>query len=45
MTHGDAIIDCNGVEFFGHAACFFDFTRDELPHVFEVNVTGYELGE
>ena len=45
MPHGDAVINGNGVEFFGNRARRFDFARDQLPHVFEVDVTGDELGK
>ncbi|KPY72918.1 Two component transcriptional regulator, winged helix family [Pseudomonas savastanoi pv. fraxini] len=45
VAHGDTVIDRNGVEFLGHATGALDFTRDQLAHVLEVDVAGYELGE
>ena len=45
MTHGDTVIHGNGVEFFGNATSSFNFTRDQLTQIFEVNVTRYELRE
>ncbi len=45
VAHGDAVIDRNGVEFFGHAAGAFDFAGNQLAEVFQVHVARYELGE
>ncbi len=45
VAHGDAVVDGDGVEFFGHAARGLDFACDHLPQVFEVHVAGHELGE
>jgi len=45
MAHGDAVVDGNGVEFFGNAACALDLAGYQLAHVLEVDVAGYELGE
>ncbi len=45
VTHGDAVIHGNGVEFLGHATGAFDFASDQLAHVFEVHMAGHELGE
>ena len=30
VPHGNAVIDCDGVEFFGNATGIFDFARDQL---------------
>ena len=38
MTHCDAVIDRNGVEFFGDTACVFNFTRDQLSQIFEMDM-------
>jgi len=45
VTHGDAVVDRDGVEFLGHAAVLLDLAGDQLAHVFEVHVAGDELGE
>ena len=45
MAHGNAVIDGDRVEFLGHAAGRFDFTRDELTEVFQVDMAGNELRE
>ena len=37
MTHCDAVIDCNGIKFFGDTACVFNFTRDQLSQIFEMD--------
>ncbi len=43
MTHCDSVVDGDGVEFLGDAPGVLDFTRDELPEVFQVNVARNEL--
>ena len=45
VAHGDAVVDGDGVEFFGNAASAFDLAGNQLTHVFEVDVAGYELGK
>ena len=45
MAHGDAIVDSNGIKFFSDATGRLDFSCDELPEIFEVHVSGYELSE
>ena len=45
MTHCDAVIDSNGVEFFCDTACIFNFTRDQLSQIFEMHVPRHELRE
>ena len=45
MTHGDAVIHRNGVEFLGHTTRRLNLARDHLPQVFQVNVARHELGE
>ena len=45
VTHGDAVINRDGVEFLGHAAGRFDFAGDHLAEVLEVHMARHELGE
>ena len=45
MTHGDAVVHGDGVEFLGHTACRLDFAGHELPKILQVDVTRHELGE
>src|SRR4051794_15590733 len=45
MTHGDAVVDRDGVEFLGDAAGLLDLARDELAEVLEMDVARHELGE
>ena len=45
MTHGDAIVDSNGVELFGDTASSLDLTSNQLAHVFEVHVARDELSK
>ena len=45
MAHGDAVVDRNGVELFGHTTGFFDFPCDQLAHVLEMNMAGHKLGK
>ena len=45
MTHCNAVIDRNGVEFFGDTACVFNFTRDQLSQIFEMDMPRHELCE
>jgi hypothetical protein len=45
MTHGDAIIDGNGIELGGKTAhIFYDFLY-LLPDLVEVHMSRYELGK
>ena len=44
MAHGNAIIDCDGVEFLGHSAGLTYGIGDNIADVFEVHVAGDELG-
>ncbi len=45
MTHGDAVVDRDGIELLGDAARLLDLAGDQLAKVLEVNVAGHELGE
>ena len=45
MTHGDAVVHCDGIEFFGQAARFFDFAGNHLAQVVQMHMAGHELGE
>ena len=45
MAHCDAVIDCNGVEFFGDTACVFNFTCDQLSKIFEMDMPRHKLCE
>ena len=45
MTHGDAVINGDGVEFLGHPAGRLDLARDELPQLHEVHVSRHKLRE
>jgi hypothetical protein len=45
MTHGDAVVDGDRVEFLGDAAGRFDLAGDELAQILQVHVAGHELGE
>jgi len=45
VTHGDAVIDGDGVEFLGDTAGRFDLARHQLPQILEVHVPRHELGE
>ena len=45
MPHRNAIIHRYRIEFLGYSARPLDLARNQLPHILEVDVTGYELGE
>jgi hypothetical protein len=45
VTHCDAVIHRNGVEFLGDTARRFDLARDELAQVIQVDMAGHKLGE
>jgi hypothetical protein len=45
MTHGDAIVHGDGVEFLGDTTGGFNLTAHQLAQILQVNVTGYELGK
>ncbi len=45
MAHGDAVIDCDRVEFLGDAARRFDLARDELAEILEMHMSRHELRE
>ena len=45
MAHGDTVVNGDGVEFFGNAAGFFDFTGNQLTHIVQMHMTRDELGE
>jgi hypothetical protein len=45
MTHGDAVIDGDGVEFLGDAARLLDLAGNQLAKILQVHVPGHELGE
>ena len=44
VAHRNAVIDRNGVEFFRHAASFTNSASHQVAHIFQVHVTGHELG-
>ena len=45
MPHGDAVVDCDGVELLRYTAGGFNLAAHELPEILQVDVAGYELGE
>src|SRR4028118_68499 len=45
MTHGDAIIHGDGVEFLGDTTGSFNLTAYQLTQILQMNVSGYELGK
>ena len=45
MTHGDAIVYRDGVEFFGNATRGLNFTRHHLAQVFQMHMAWYKLGK
>ena len=45
VAHGNAVVNCNGIEFLCDAARLADCASNELSHVLEVDVAGNELGE
>lgn len=45
MAHGNTVIHRNGVEFFGDTARCFNLAGDHLAQIFQVDVSGDELGE
>ena len=45
VSHGDAVVDGDGVEFFGDGARFFNFAGNQLAHVVQVDMARHELGE
>ena len=45
MSHGNAVIHGNGIEFLGYAAGAFNLTCNQLAQVFQVHVTRYKLGK
>ena len=45
MAHGDAVIHRDGVELLGDAAGGFDFARDQLAKILEMDMAGHELRE
>jgi len=45
MTHGDAVVDRDGVEFLRHAAGGFDFAGHHLAEILEVHMARHELRE
>jgi hypothetical protein len=44
MTHGDAVVDCDGVELTRHAARGANCLGHDLADVFQVHVARHELG-
>ena len=44
VSHGDAVADCDGVEFVGNAAGFADGVADDFTDLFEVAVSGDDVG-
>ena len=45
VPHGNAVIDCNRIEFGREAAQFLNLGLDDLARLVEVGVAGNELGE
>ena len=45
MAHGDAVIDRDGVEFFGDTAGRLDLARDQLAEILQMHMARHELGE
>lgn len=45
MAHGDAVINRDGVEFLGDAACRLDFTGNELAKILQMHMARHELRE
>ena len=45
VAHGNAVIDRNGVELFGHTARKLNLSRHELPQVFQVDMAGHKLSK
>ena len=45
MSHRDAIIDSDRIEFLGNPTRRFDLQRDQLPEILEVHVSRDELGK
>jgi len=45
VSHGNAVVNGNGVEFGGKTTQLFDFRLDQLPHIVQVSVPGHKLSE
>ena len=45
MTHGDAVVNRDGVELFCNAPGLDNRVRNQFAHVAQVNVAGDELGK
>ncbi len=45
VTHGDAIVNGDGIELLGDTAGLLNLPSDQLPQVFQVDVAGNELSE
>ncbi len=45
MSHGDPVIDRDGVELLGDAAGRLDLARHQLPEILEMHMPGNELRE
>ena len=45
MSHGDAIIDRDGIELFGNTTRAFDFTSHQLAKILQMHVAGDKLSE
>jgi hypothetical protein len=45
VTHGDAVVYRDGVEFLGDAARILDLTRHHLAEILQVDVARHELRE
>ena len=43
VTHGNTVINGNGIEFLCDSACFFNGLFDDVAHIFEVDVSWYEV--
>ena len=44
MAHRNAVINRDGVEFFRHTASLTNSASHQVTHIFQVHVTGHELG-
>src|SRR5438034_10437006 len=42
MTHRDAVINRDGVEFLGDATCVFDLAGNELPKILQMDMARHE---
>ena len=45
VPHGDAVIHRDGIKFFRNASGCFDFTRNQLSQIFQMDMPRHKLGE